>query len=147
VTVRLADGTTARAGVPSGASTGSREAVELRDGDKSRFGGGGVLKAVANVNVEIADLLRSRPWDSLAEADQAMISLDGTPNKSRLGANALVGGRATGEDVARALDTVEERLNQTGAGGPHSVVHRDRAHQADREADGGRPALVLRDGR
>jgi len=77
--------------VPSGASTGSREAVELRDGDKSRFGGSGVLLAVANVNGEIADLLRSRPWDSLADADQAMIGLDGSPNKRRLGANALVG--------------------------------------------------------
>jgi enolase len=76
VTVRLADGTIARAGVPSGASTGSREAVELRDGDKSRFGGSGVLKAVANVNGELADLLRGRAWDSLVEADEAMISLD-----------------------------------------------------------------------
>jgi enolase len=100
VTIRLADGTTARAGVPSGASTGSREAVELRDGDKSRFGGGGVLKAVANVNGEIADLLRGRPWDSLAEADQAMIDLDGSPNKRRLGANALVG---VSMALARAL--------------------------------------------
>jgi enolase len=76
VTVRLADGTIARAGVPSGASTGSREAVELRDGDKSRFGGSGVLKAVADVNGELADLLRGRAWDSLVEADEAMISLD-----------------------------------------------------------------------
>ena len=100
VTVRLGDGTTARAGVPSGASTGSREAVELRDGDLSRFGGGGVLNAVANVNGEIADLLRGRTWDSLAEADQAMISLDGSPNKSRLGANALVG---VSMALARAL--------------------------------------------
>ncbi len=100
VTVRLADGTTARAGVPSGASTGSREAVELRDGDKSRFGGAGVLTAVSHVNGEIADLLRGRHWDSLAEADQAMISLDGTPNKSRLGANALVG---VSMALARAL--------------------------------------------
>ena len=100
VTVRLADGTTARAGVPSGASTGSREAVELRDGDLSRFGGGGVLNAVANVNGEIADLLRGRSWDSLAEADQAMISLDGSPNKQRLGANALVG---VSMALARAL--------------------------------------------
>ena len=100
VTVRLADGTTARAGVPSGASTGSREAVELRDGDKSRFGGSGVLKAVANVSGEIADLLRGRPWDSLAEADQAMIDLDGSPNKQRLGANALVG---VSMALARAL--------------------------------------------
>ena len=100
VTVRLADGTTAPAGVPSGASTGSREAVELRDGDLSRFGGSGVLNAVANVNGEIADLLRGRSWDSLAEADQAMISLDGSPNKQRLGANALVG---VSMALARAL--------------------------------------------
>jgi len=100
VTVRLADGTTARAGVPSGASTGSREAVELRDGDQSRFGGGGVLKAVANVNGELADLLRGCRWHSLAEADQAMIGLDGTPNKGRLGANALVG---VSMALARAL--------------------------------------------
>ncbi len=84
VTVRLADGSTARAGVPSGASTGSREAVELRDGDKSRFGGSGVLKAVGNVNGELADLLRGRSWASLAEADQAMIDLDGTPTPAAL---------------------------------------------------------------
>jgi enolase len=100
VTVRLADGTTARAGVPSGASTGSREAVELRDHDKSRFDGAGVLHAAANVNGEIADLLRGRHWGSLAEADHAMISLDGTPNKGRLGANALVG---VSMALARAL--------------------------------------------
>jgi len=100
VTVRLADGAPARAGVPSGASTGSREAVELRDGDKSRFGGAGVLQAVGGVNGEIADLLRGRSWDSLAEADQAMIDLDGSPNKARLGANALVG---VSMALARAL--------------------------------------------
>jgi enolase 1/2/3 len=100
VTVRLADGTTARAGVPSGASTGSREAVELRDGDQSRFAGSGVLQAVANVGGEIAGLLRGRSWDSLAEADQAMISLDGSPSKARLGANALVG---VSMALARAL--------------------------------------------
>ena len=75
VTVSLADGTEAKAGVPSGASTGSREAVELRDGDKSRYEGGGVLNAAGNVNGEIADLLRGRSWNSLADADQAMISL------------------------------------------------------------------------
>jgi enolase len=100
VTVTLADGTSARAGVPSGASTGSREAVELRDGDKARYEGRGVLTAVANVSGEIADLLRGRAWDSLAEADQAMIALDGTANKSRLGANATVG---TSMALARAL--------------------------------------------
>jgi enolase len=100
VTVTLADGTTARAGVPSGASTGSREAVELRDGDEARYEGRGVLGAVANVNGEIADLLRERSWTSLAEADQAVINLDGTPNKARLGANATVG---VSMALARAL--------------------------------------------
>jgi enolase 1/2/3 len=100
VTVTLGDGTTARAGVPSGASTGSREAVELRDGDKSRYEGKGVLRAVANVTGEIADLLRGRPWNSLEEADRAVIALDGTPNKARLGANATVG---TSMALARAL--------------------------------------------
>ncbi len=100
VTVRLADGTMARAGVPSGASTGTLEAVERRDGDKARYEGKGVLGAVAAVNTEIADLLRGRSWPSLAEADQAMIDLDGTPNKNRLGANATVG---TSMALARAL--------------------------------------------
>jgi len=100
VTITLADGTTARAGVPSGASTGSREAVELRDGDKARYEGRGVLKATGNVNGEIAGLLRGRSWNSLAEVDQAMIDLDGTPNKSRLGANATVG---VSMALARAL--------------------------------------------
>ena len=100
VTVTLADGITARAGVPSGASTGSREAVELKDGDKSRYAGLGVLSAAANVNGEICDLLRGRSWTSLAEADQAVIDLDGTPNKARLGANATVG---VSMALARAL--------------------------------------------
>jgi enolase len=100
VTITLADGTTARAGVPSGASTGSREAVELRDGDKARYEGSGVLTAAANVNGEIAGLLSGRTWGSLAEVDQAMIDLDGTPDKGRLGANATVG---TSMAFARAL--------------------------------------------
>ncbi|MDO5729253.1 MAG: phosphopyruvate hydratase [Actinomycetaceae bacterium] len=85
------DGVRAIAGVPSGASTGAREAVELRDGDKARFGGAGVLTAVANVNGELRDLVLGRTWDSLAELDQAMIELDGTANKGRLGANAILG--------------------------------------------------------
>ena len=119
VTVTLADGTKARAGVPSGASTGSREAVELRDGDKSRYEGRGVLKAAANVNGEIADLLRGRSWDSLAEADQAMISLDGTPNKSRLGANATVG---VSMALARALAASANR--RCGSGSPRTALPR-----------------------
>jgi enolase len=100
VTVTLTDGTTARAGVPSGASTGSREAAELRDGDASRYAGLGVLTAAANVNGEMRDLLRGRSWTSLGEADQAVIDLDGTPNKARLGANATVG---VSMALARAL--------------------------------------------
>jgi len=100
VTVCLGDGTTARAGVPSGASTGSREAVERRDGDQARYEGKGVLGAVAAVNTEIAGLLRSRSWASLADADQAMADLDDTANKSRLGANATVG---VSMALARAL--------------------------------------------
>jgi enolase len=100
VTVRLPDGTTAGARVPSGASTGSREAVERRDGDPARYEGKGVLGAAAAVNTEIAGLLRGRSWASLADADQAMIALDGTANKSRLGANATVGVSVA---LARAL--------------------------------------------
>jgi enolase len=99
-TVTLSEGTTAVAGVPSGASTGTREAVELRDGDSARFGGAGVLTAVGNVNGEIADLLRGRTWESLAAVDQAMIAADGTPTKARLGANATVG---VSMALARAL--------------------------------------------
>ncbi|MGD0380362.1 MAG: phosphopyruvate hydratase [Acidimicrobiales bacterium] len=91
VTVTLGDGTVARAGVPSGASTGSREAVELRDGDVARFAGKGVLGAVGNVNGEIAEAVLGRAFADLAEFDHALIDLDGTENKSRLGANALVG--------------------------------------------------------
>jgi enolase len=100
VSVTLGDGVTGTAGVPSGASTGTREAVELRDADASRFAGAGVLGAVGNVDGEIADLLRNRTWASLADADVAMIELDGTPNKARLGANAIVG---TSMALARAL--------------------------------------------
>lgn len=93
------------AGVPSGASTGTREAVELRDGDKARYAGKGVTRAVGNVNGEIADLLKGRSWTSLTDVDEALIALDGTPNKARLGANAIVGtsiaaARAFADDTA-----------------------------------------------
>lgn len=100
VAIQLADGTRAEAGVPSGASTGTREAVELRDGDPVRFGGAGVLTAVGNVNGETNTALAGRNWNDLAEVDQAMRDLDGTPNKARLGANALIG---TSMALARAL--------------------------------------------
>ncbi len=91
VTVGLPGGVTARAGVPSGASTGSREARELRDGDAARFGGLGVRRAVGNVNGEIAAAVCGRSFTGLAEMDAALIELDGTPDKTRLGANATVG--------------------------------------------------------
>ncbi|MEM6817948.1 MAG: phosphopyruvate hydratase [Pseudomonadota bacterium] len=88
--VWLQDGSYGRAGVPSGASTGSREAVELRDGDPARYLGKGVLNAVAAVNGELRELLVGRDAGDQAALDAAMIELDGTPNKSRLGANALL---------------------------------------------------------
>src|SRR3954451_20159245 len=90
VDVTLAGGAFGRAAVPSGASTGEREALELRDGDKARYGGKGVRKAVANVNGEIAKAVCGPELDQ-RELDAAMIALDGTPTKSRLGANALLG--------------------------------------------------------
>ena len=88
--VELTDGTWARAAVPSGASTGTREAVELRDGDKARYLGKGVQKAVANINGELRDALLNNPFDDQRSLDQCMLDLDGTDNKSRLGANALL---------------------------------------------------------
>ena len=91
VEVRLIDGTLGRAAVPSGASTGKHEALELRDGDPRRFGGKGVLKAVANVNEEIAPALIGMPALDQETIDRKMIELDGTANKSRLGANAILG--------------------------------------------------------
>ncbi len=91
VDVTLSDGGFGRAAVPSGASTGAHEAVELRDGDKSRYGGKGVMDAVTNVNTEIADTLWGLEADNQRGIDQVLIELDGTENKSRLGANATLG--------------------------------------------------------
>src|SRR5579885_1725551 len=79
------------AAVPSGASTGAHEAVELRDGDKSRYGGKGVLNAVANVNDLISDALVGLDATDQVRLDGVMIGLDGTPNKAKLGANAILG--------------------------------------------------------
>jgi enolase len=91
VDVTLATGIRGRAAVPSGASTGAHEAVELRDGDKTRYGGKGVRKAIEAVNGEIFDALSGRDAEDQLALDKAMIELDGTPNKSRLGANAILG--------------------------------------------------------
>jgi len=105
VDVTLADGTMGRAAVPSGASTGEREALELRDGDKARYGGKGVRKAVGNVNRVIAKAIANREMDQRA-LDEAMIALDGTPTKSELGANAILGvsmAAARAEAASRAV--------------------------------------------
>jgi enolase len=90
VNLELEDGVTGRAMVPSGASTGEREATELRDGDKNRYGGKGVLKAVENVNAIIAREMAGKSFGSQRELDYFMIGLDGTSNKSKLGANAIL---------------------------------------------------------
>jgi len=90
VELTLASGASGRAAVPSGASTGEREALELRDGDRKRYLGKGVLKAVANVNGEIAKAVTGGELDQQS-LDRKMIELDGTPTKSRLGANAILG--------------------------------------------------------
>ncbi|MDH5738457.1 MAG: phosphopyruvate hydratase, partial [Gammaproteobacteria bacterium] len=88
--VELASGVVGSACAPSGASTGSKEALELRDGDKGRYQGKGVLHAVENVNTRIRELLLGRHAEQQSELDQLMIDLDGTPNKESLGANAIL---------------------------------------------------------
>jgi enolase len=104
VEVTLESGATGRAAVPSGASTGAHEAVELRDGDKGRYGGKGVLKAVAAVNGEIFETLAGMDATNQIAIDGAMLELDGTPNKSRLGANAILGvSLATARAAAQAV--------------------------------------------
>jgi enolase len=100
--VTLADGSMGRAAVPSGASTGEHEAVELRDGDKARYLGKGVQKAVANISGEIFETLAGADATRQAEIDRRMIELDGTPNKGRLGANAIL---AVSMAVARAASS------------------------------------------
>jgi enolase len=100
--VTLADGSMGRAAVPSGASTGEHEAVELRDGDKARYLGKGVQKAVANISGEIFETLAGADATRQAEIDRQMIELDGTPNKGRLGANAIL---AVSMAVARAASS------------------------------------------
>lgn len=91
VEVTLADGSFGRAGVPSGASTGVYEALELRDGDKARYLGKGVLKAVAHVNGELAGAVKGLDALDQAGVDQAMLALDGTEYKNKFGANAILG--------------------------------------------------------
>jgi len=106
VEVTASTGEVGRAAVPSGASTGVREALELRDGDATRYGGKGVLQAVANANGELADAVKGRPLATLveqAELDRAMIELDGTDTKARLGANAILGVSLAAAHAAAAV--------------------------------------------
>jgi enolase len=115
--VTLISGDTGRAAVPSGASTGEHEAVELRDGDKTRYGGKGVLKAVRNVNEVIAPAIEEMDALDQAEVDQALIDLDGTPTKSKLGANALL---AVSMATARAAAAYLELPLYKYLGGPNA---------------------------
>jgi enolase len=115
VFVTVDDCLTVSASVPSGASTGENEAVELRDGDKNRYGGKGVIKAVANVNNAIAPKLIGMDPSKQADIDSTMIDLDGTPNKGKLGANAILG---VSMAVARAAAEVAELPLYAYLGGP-----------------------------
>ena len=117
VTLATDQGGTVRAGVPAGASTGSREAVERRDGDPARYGGQGVRGAVAVVNGEILDALRGRSFDRLADLDGTLTDLDGTGTKSRLGANALVGVSMAAARAFAAAAGVPLWRSFAGAGG------------------------------
>src|SRR5690349_14865874 len=118
--VLLDSGVLGRAAVPSGASTGSREAVELRDGDKKRYLGKGVLKAVAAVNGELKKALLGRDPRDQAGLDRTMIDLDGTENKARLGANALLAiSMATAH--AAAKDTKQSLFRYLGGAGPKTL--------------------------
>ena len=118
VEVSLAMGFMSRAAVPSGASTGAREAVELRDGDKKRFGGKGVLKAVENVNTVINETLSGLDARDQVVIDKMLIELDGTPNKSKLGANAILGVSLA---VARAAAMAADLPLYRYLGGPDAV--------------------------
>jgi enolase len=118
VDVTLDSGASGRAAVPSGASTGTREALELRDGDPRRYGGKGVRQAVANVNGEIAKALAGHAVDQRA-IDATLLALDGTPNKARLGANAILGVSLA---VARAAAMSTELTLYSYIGDRKSVV-------------------------
>src|SRR3972149_5400020 len=113
VEVALEDGSWGRAAVPSGASTGEHEAVELRDGDKARYGGKGVLKAVENVNGVIADQVIGMDATDQVGVDEMLLDLDGTPTKSKLGANAILGvSLAVAKAAANSLELPLYRIGR-----------------------------------
>ena len=139
VDVILEDGSLGRAAVPSGASTGAHEAVELRDGDKKRYLGKGVRKAVDAVNGEIFDAIGGMDAEDQIKIDETMIALDGTPNKARLGANAILGvSLAVAKAAADALrpaavSLCRRHLGATAAGADDEHRQRRRARrQSDR---------------
>ncbi|MGD8498921.1 MAG: phosphopyruvate hydratase, partial [Chromatiales bacterium] len=118
--VTLASGQVGRAAVPSGASTGAREAIELRDGDAHRYAGKGVLKAVANVNGEIGDALLGMSAKDQEAVDRRMIELDGTENKGRLGANAILAASLATAHAA-AAESGEPLYRYLGGSGPYRL--------------------------
>ena len=119
VDVTLEDGSFGRAAVPSGASTGAHEAVELRDGDKDRYGGKGVRGAVDAVNGEIFDALSGLEAEDQRRLDRIMIELDGTANKSRLGANAILGVSLAAAKAAAAAADLPLYKYVGGVSAPH----------------------------
>jgi len=135
--VTIADGSMARALVPSGASTGTREAVELRDGDTSRYLGKGVLRAVGNVNGALRDALLGREFENQRALDQAMIDLDGSENKGNLGANALLAislGAARAEAASKGVSLFRHLGNSTMMPVPMMNIINGGAH-ADNSVD------------
>ncbi len=153
VDVLLEDGSLGRAAVPSGASTGAHEAVELRDGDKTRYLGKGVTKAIDAVEGEIFDAIGGMDAEDQVQIDDTMIALDGTPNKARLGANALLGvslataTRGRGRDRAAALPLCRRHRRAHAAGADDEYRQWRRAcRQPDRlpgiHGDAGRRVVV-----
>ena len=137
VNVRLDNGIVGTASIPSGASTGENEAVELRDGDKKRYGGKGVLQAVENVNKHLAPALLGRDPRAQAQLDLAMIELDGTPTKARFGANAILGvSQAVARAAAQACD-LPLYAYLGGAGAVHIPVPMMNVLNGGKHADSG----------
>ena len=138
VDVVLEDGSLGRAAVPSGASTGAHEAVELRDGDKKRYLGKGVQKAVAAVNGEIFDAIGGMDAEQQAKIDETLIALDGTPNKGRLGANAILGvslGVAKAAASARGPAALSLRRRHLGAAAAGADDEHRQWRRACRQSD------------
>ncbi len=121
--IRLDDGSIGRATVPSGASTGEHEAMELRDGEKSRYQGKGTRRAVQHINTEIASAIKGMDATRQADIDRKMIQLDGTPNKGRLGANAIL---AVSLAVARAAAASKKHPSTGFSGAIQPLCYRRR---------------------